>query len=415
MKNQNASKRGYKQTKLGLLPREWEVDNITKVAKISRGRFSPRPRNDPSYFGGDTPFVQTGDVSGAKVVIRSFSQTLNERGVKCSKVFPAGTILMTIAANIGDAAILGFDSACPDSIVGIQGHPQKINAYFLCEYLNKIKNYQRYLSPRSSQHNTNLEVISEYVIPLPPMAEQKKIAAILSTCDAAIEHLSELISAKKRRKKALIQQLVTGKKRLPGFSGNWKKCKIGTLFKEVSRPVDWDDSTEYSLLSVRRRSGGVFLREKLRGDQIATKVMFVACAGDFLISKMQVLHGATGLVSQELDGCHISGSYIALRPKASDLIDPEFFARLSEQHEFRHLTYLCSYGVHIEKMTFNLEWFLESLVLMPATLKEQQAIAQVLSTADREIALLERKHVALCQQKKGLMQKLLTGQIRVKP
>lgn len=240
------------------------------------------------------------------------------------------------------------------------------------------------------------------------------IAKSIITLELLIKKHRDLIAAKREQKQALMQQLLTGKKRLPGFNEKWERRKIGDLFKEVTRPVDWNDNDEYALLSVRRRSGGVFLREKLKGGQIATKVMFVAHAGDFLISKMQVLHGATGLVPPGLDGCHISGSYIALRPNCSNRVDPAFFARLSEMHVFRHLTYLCSYGVHIEKMTFNLDWFLDSKILIPSSIDEQRAVVDVFAAAVAEIKALESKLDALMAQKKGLMQKLLTGQIRVR-
>jgi len=176
--------------------------------------------------------------------------------------------------------------------------------------------------------------------------------------------------------------------------------------------VDWDDEETYSLISVRRRSGGAFLREQLKGSQILTKNMYTAHAGDFLISKMQVLHGAMAIVPQHLDGMHISGSYIALRQKKEGSIDMDFFARLSETPEFYHLTYLSSYGVHIEKMTFQITWFMKSEITIPPSLDEQRAIAEVLETADEEIRLLEAGRDALSEQKKGLMQKLLTGEVR---
>ena len=97
------------------------------------------------------------------------------------------------------------------------------------------------------------------------------------------------------------------------------------------------------------------------------------------------------------------------------MIDPKFFTHFSDSPEFRHLTYLCSYGVHIEKMTFNLSWFLESKIVIPPTVKEQRAIAEVLTAAETEVTLLEEKYASLQLLKRGLMQKLLTGKIRVKP
>jgi type I restriction enzyme S subunit len=108
-----------KQTEIGPVPESWKVVALGDVATIERGKFAHRPRNHPRFYGGSTPFVQTGDVSNCDGKIRTFSQTLNDQGVGISKVFPSGTILITIAANIGFSGILEFDSACPDSLIGL--------------------------------------------------------------------------------------------------------------------------------------------------------------------------------------------------------------------------------------------------------------------------------------------------------
>jgi len=110
---------GYKQTEVGVIPEDWEVKAFGAVAHIERGKFTARPRNDPKYYGGDIPFIQTGDVTNSTGEITSFSQTLNQEGLKVSKLFPQGTLFFTIAANIGDVGVAAFDTACPDSLVAI--------------------------------------------------------------------------------------------------------------------------------------------------------------------------------------------------------------------------------------------------------------------------------------------------------
>jgi len=103
---------------IGVVPQHWIISRIKYVTKISRGQFSHRPRNDERFYNGQYPFIQTGDVARAKKYITSYSQTLNELGKKVSKEFPKGTLVMNIAANVGDVAILDFDSYFPDSVVG---------------------------------------------------------------------------------------------------------------------------------------------------------------------------------------------------------------------------------------------------------------------------------------------------------
>ena len=141
--------------------------------------------------------------------------------------------------------------------------------------------------------------------------------------------------------------------------------------------------------------------------------MYTVQKGDFLISKMQIVHGASALVEKEFDGLNISGSYIALNVANNKNLDVNFFNWLSKTPYFYHLTFLASYGVHIEKMTFNLRLFLKSKIKIPENIQEQCAIVDVLKTADDEINQLEKKLKALEKQKRGLMQKLLTGEIRV--
>ena len=103
---------------IGEIPEHWEMLKLKYASSILRGKFNHRPRNDPAYYDGIYPFVQTGDVARANKYIKKYSQTLNEKGYAVSKVFPANSICMTIAANIGDVAILTFDACFPDSVVG---------------------------------------------------------------------------------------------------------------------------------------------------------------------------------------------------------------------------------------------------------------------------------------------------------
>lgn len=197
---------------------KWKIERLGELARVERGRFSVRPRNDPAYYGGTMPFVQTGDISGAQNgVIRTYSQTLNRKGVSVSKVFPKGTLLVSIAANIGDSAILGFESACPDSVIAVT--PSAIlSTGFLRHYMSAQQRWLTYLAPSGAQKNINIDFIEDLEIEHPPLPEQQKIADILGTWDEALEKLDALIAAKARRKQALMQQLLTGRIRVKAAS-----------------------------------------------------------------------------------------------------------------------------------------------------------------------------------------------------
>ena len=249
----------------------------------------------------------------------------------------------------------------------------------------------------------------------PPSEEQPKIASILEACDRGTESQQALLAAKVERKRGLMQQLLTGKTRFKEFKGErWRTHRLGDLLQEVDRYVTFDDDHTYRLASIRRRSEGLFFREALQGNDIKTKVMKTIRAGDFILSKMQVVHGAWGLVTPEFDGMFVSDSYISLVPKDGSPLKIEFLNYLSQMRFLRHLAYICSHGVHIEKMTFNLEDFLHKKITIPPTLDEQAKIVGVLSACDDEIKVLQKQLEALKEQKRGLMQKLLTGEIRVK-
>jgi type I restriction enzyme S subunit len=405
------TKKGYKKTKLGWIPEEWQMKALREISKIKRGRFSPRPRNDPKYFGGLIPFVQTGEVTTSNGRIKTYSQTLNEEGLAVSQLFKEGTILITIAANIGYTAILEIDMACPDSLIGIICNELVLNEFLNYSFIKKQK-YIEYLAPAGAQKNINIEVLSPLKIILPPLPEQKAIATCLNTWDTAITQLNKLFEAKQTQKQGLMQQLLSGKKRLPGFSGNWKRLKFEDVLKMAKRPVEWSDEELYELISVRRRSGGLFHRDSLYGHQILTKKLYTAKKGDFLMSKMQILHGASGLVTDEFDNMKISGSYIAVTPKNSKILDMNFLNWYSKTPLFYHQTYRSSYGVHIEKMTFNYQLFKKEELRLPLK-KEQTAITEILNTADHEITLLKKKLKNLKLQKKGVMQQLLTGKKRL--
>lgn len=214
-----------------MLPEGWTIKKLESLASIQRGRFSPRPRNDPRYYDGTMPFAQTGDVTNAGKYLLKCSQTLNEKGVRVSKVFPAKSILMSIAANIGHTTITLFDVACPDSVVGIQ----PLSASCIVEWLRDALLVKRDeldgLSTQNAQKNINLEILKPFELLTPPIAEQRRIAEILSTWDRAIAVQEQLVANARAQKKALMQTLLTGKKRLPGFKGDWQRLSFDEIFK----------------------------------------------------------------------------------------------------------------------------------------------------------------------------------------
>ena len=201
---------------IGDIPKEWDCKKVKYVTSISRGIFNHRPRNDERYYGGEYPFIQTGDVAGAQKYIESYSQTLNELGKSVSKCFPKGTLTMTIAANVGDAAILGFDAFSPDSVVGFIPNAD-INDEYLYYIFKAMKPEFVRTAIKSTQLNLNVERIRDLFVPVVVQkSEQLEIAEYLNTkcadIDALIAKKQQYLTEIENYKKSLIYEYVTGKK-----------------------------------------------------------------------------------------------------------------------------------------------------------------------------------------------------------
>ena len=154
--------------------RAWPQLMLRDIASVERGKFSPRPRNDPRYYGGPHPFVQTGDISRSDGTLRQWQQTLNEAGTSVSRMFPRGTIAMAIAANIGDTAIVEFDFYCPDSVVGIAAHSELVLAEYLEFCLRFFKARLQATAPKTAQRNINLQVLRPLRVPVPAIELQAR-------------------------------------------------------------------------------------------------------------------------------------------------------------------------------------------------------------------------------------------------
>lgn len=155
----------------------WVTSALGEIADVNRGQFTPRPRNDPQYYGGNHPFIQTGDIVGATGLLKNWRQTLNQSGATVSRQFPKGTIAIAIAANIGDTAIVDFDFYCPDSVVGIVAK-SGVEPSFLEMCLRFLKPMLVSLAPMTAQRNINLGILRPMRIPLPPLELQRRFAGI---------------------------------------------------------------------------------------------------------------------------------------------------------------------------------------------------------------------------------------------
>lgn len=409
---------GYKNSSLGIIPNDWEVKKFKTICK--EARLGGNYENSESNIG--VPVIKMGNIGRGKIILDLIQCVPSNYKYNQYDVLQKGDLLFNTRNTlelVGKVAI--WNNELPLAIYNsnlLRMYFDKkyvlsnayINYYFNSHNaLRQLKKYATGTTSVAAIYGRDLEHLK---FSLPPLAEQQKIAEILGTWDEAIEKQSTLIDKLTGRKRGLMQQLLTGKKRLAGFNEKWKEYTYSEILKEVKRELEWNDNELYQLISVRRRSGGLFLRERLYGREIKTKNLRPAFTGDFLISKMQIVHGASGLTTATYNNMKISGSYISLISKNNKILNIEYLNFWSKTPRFYHQTYISSYGVHIEKMTFDIETFYAQSIKLPSKL-EQDSIVDILTAADKEIELAKLKLELLRSQKSGLMQQLLTGKTLV--
>lgn len=258
----------------------------------------------------------------------------------------------------------------------------------------------------AGRYKLNKETLAKLPILIPPIKEQIEISNLLSTWDTAIEKTERLIAAKDAVKKGFMQRLLTGKKRLQGFTKPWQEYHLGELFKERSERAN----NHLPLLSITREEG-IIPREDVGRKDTSTedKSKYLRiCPGDIGYNTMRMWQGVSALSTYE--GI-VSPAYTIATPQKG--VDGEFMAYLFKLPKTIHLFYRYSQGLTSDTWNLKFHHFREIRVTIPA-IDEQKDIARVLKTCDAELSLLRTKLTALQKQKRGLMQKLLTGTWRVK-
>jgi len=181
-------------------PDKWSFSFLQNLGEFTRGKSKHRPRNDKRLFNGIYPFIQTGDVSNASMYINDYKNTYNEFGLKQSRLFPKGTLCITIAANIAETAILNFDSCFPDSVVGYIPYKKLYSSEFAMYFINTIQRQLEHFAPATAQKNINMAILTEIPFPVPPLQEQQEIVrrveslfAKADTIEARYQKLKEKV------------------------------------------------------------------------------------------------------------------------------------------------------------------------------------------------------------------------------
>ena len=427
MSKLSSNEKYLKSKFLGLIPEDWEIKKLKEIATIQRGRFKHRPRNDPKFYGGNIPFIQTGDVSNSGGWIRTYTQTLNEEGLKTSKMFPKGTICITIAANIGDVGILQFDSAFPDSIIGITPDKKKINDLFLLYFLMRQKDILDRFSIKSTQKNINLGYLYPLPIAIPPMLEQTKIVSILKNIDSLIQTTGILIDNLNKFKKGLMQRLFTEgightefkETRVGNIPKEWEIKRLETVLKIIRNGITSKQNMNglgYPVTRIETISDGIInpnnvgYVSELNNDDLEK---YRCKNGDILISHINSLKhiGKTAIYENiPLELYH--GMNLLLLRCDEELIIPYFLFYLLNYFKSRNIFWNLA-NQAVNQASINQSSLGKIKIYLP-NITEQKIITEILINIDNKIKTEILFNEQYKKIKKGLMQDLLTGKKRVK-
>lgn len=190
-------------------PKGWEVGKFGNVGSLDRGKSKHRPRNDPKLLGGSHPLIQTGDVANSKGYLRSYTSTYSDFGLAQSKKWPAGTLCITIAANIAKTGILTFDACFPDSVVGFTPY-SKTTTEYVQTWISFLQKILETNAPESAQKNINLTILRDLDIPIPPISEQKKFTMIVEKVNSVLNRARDSNNSKEQLFNSLSQKAFAG-------------------------------------------------------------------------------------------------------------------------------------------------------------------------------------------------------------
>ncbi len=410
-KSVNEGRPGYKHTQLGWIPEEWELKVIGEIGLLSSGT-TPSRQNHTKYFeNGSIPWVKTTDLNNSEIFETEECVTniaLNETSLR---VFPIDTILVAMYGGfnqIGRTGLLKLPATINQALTAVQLNNGD-NPKYIHEWLNhRVGYWKNFAGSSRKDPNINGKDVRDFPVLLPTRNEQLKIAYILSTWDSAITKTQQLIEQLKLRNKGLMQELLTGKKRLAQFKDKWQKVRIGDILIESRTPSISNNPGKR--ITVRLKLKGVEKRVVRGTESEDATYYFVRRKGQFIYGKQNLHKGAFGLIPEELDQYESSQDIPSFDFEPG--FDPYYFLFYLGQEQVyssleKYATGTGSKRIHPENL-FKVQ-------LRYPSLKEQNSIANILVNVSQELASHENMLYELQKQKSGLMQKLLSGEIRVKP
>nr|WP_284046785.1 restriction endonuclease subunit S [Gelidibacter japonicus] len=392
------------------IPSDWEVKHFGDIANIDKTSLKS---NTPEDYEFD--YISLSDVDSNDFKIETTKQVFANAPSRARRVVSKGDVLMsTVRPNLQGFTLIENDVSNLIASTGfaVISTREVINSY-LFQYLfsSAIERQFHQLLVGSNYPAINSSDVKKLKIPLPPLPEQKAIAQVLSTWDTAIQKTEALLAQKELRKKWLMQQLLTGKKRLKGFETlKWKIQPLNNFIKLVIREIP-KPNEPYLGIGLRSHGKGTFLKHDEQPEGNSMDKFYIVRANDLIVNITFAWEQAIAIVKPQDDGAlasHRFPTYQFIENKGH----PDFFRFFILQAKMKYMLELISPGGAGRNRVMNKSDFIKLEFLLP-DYEEQVAIAQVLQAADKEIELIKAKTAQLREQKKGLMQQLLTGKIRM--
>jgi len=414
---------GYKMTEIGVIPDEWDACPISEFCITSSGG-TPNRKRPEYYLGGTIPWVKTGELKSKYLIDTEEKITKDALKNSSAKLFPVNTLLVAMyGATIGKSSILKVSAASNQACCAITCNPKKADFEFLYYALNHRVDKLVELSAGGAQPNISQQIISSFLVPLPPFPEQQKIADILSTVDEHISEIESLIEKTKVLKQGMMQRLLT-----KGIGHTeFKDTEIGRI------PVEWEVSSLSKFASIYRGAsprpindpkwftdkgyiGWIRIADVTRSKKyLFQTTQYLSSEGvskSRLVDNGKLIMSICGTIGRPIivktPSC-IHDGFIVFEDTDNHIVDTEFLYYWVLQHE----EYFRSQGQKGTQANINTGIVGNTIIALPLLL-EQQKIAAYLSTIDERIDNYQTKLAALTRLKTGLMQQLLTGKIQVK-
>ncbi|MDM0630225.1 restriction endonuclease subunit S [Clostridium perfringens] len=424
---------GYKMTELGEIPSEWKILRLDELANIKRGA-SPRPISDSKWFTNEknVGWIRISDVTNTKKFLNATEQYLSEEGIAKSRIVNKGDLIMSICATVGKPIILNMLACIHDGFVLFDNlNNNLINTQYLFYLLQKKEEEFKNMGQIGTQANLNTNIVGRTVISLPRLNEQEKIVKILSTVDKQIENTEKLIQKNQELKKGLMQQLLTKgightefkKTEIGNIPKVWKIVKLSEISAKYKNSIvdgpfgsnlKTDDYTENGVLVMQSSyitNGKFELKDAkyISQDKANELERSKVKAGDILMAKIGANFGMAEIIPKDFQYGILSSNSLKIDLDSDVALNELYIYILKYYKDKKFIDKLASTTA---QPALSLKE-IKNLKVPLFSINEQKKIALILLKLDEKIEQYKNKKEKIKDIKKGLMQQLFTGNIRV--